>query len=721
MSQLIRHLRKPKTKLAFLAAALFASITIVTLYLSTIEASERRDDAKVTFNFVDVELPAVTKFISDISGKNFIYDERLKGKITIVAPTKLNISEAYNLFVSVLELKGFTVIPSGVNAYKIVPINEAKQKGMQVLIDRGPVNESYIARLVQLKNISSEEAMKFVQPLISRDGHISAFGPGNLLLIVDSGLNIEKMLSIVEVIDQPSLRDEPDIVYLKNASSDALARIINEGIIKRARPGQTQTVEDVKAVSDSRLNALILFGDRGYKESLKNLISQLDSPSQEKTGKLNVYFLEHADATELVKVLESIIKSAPQKQSAGAGAPVAAFESQMAISIAADKTTNALIIIASPSDYQSLVGIIKQLDKKRRQVFVEATIIEASIEKLSEVGAKWRAIAKDKGNPVTIGGFGTIDSTAIKNIITGLTGFTLGGMGNFMDIKVTNPDGTVSSITAPGIAAFFSLDEFKSAVNVLSTPQILTADNKEAEIVVGKNVPFISRRESDPSRTLSVFSTVERKDVGITLKITPQITEGDYVKLDIYQEISSVIPEPEAVVISVGPTTTKRSTKTSVVAKDSKTIVISGLMQDKEEEQVRGIPLLSDIPIIGWAFKNRSVNVEKTNLLVFITPHIVKDSDRMVQITDEKKTAFSNPTPPYALDELLIKFKPEVSEERAREIIHGEGAVILREFKEIGFYQIRLAPNTSIETGKRLFRNFPEVKSAEPNYIKTIK
>ncbi len=684
-------------------------------------ASEKRADAKVTFNFVDVDLPVVTKFISDISGRNFIYDERLKGKITIVAPTKLGISEAYNLFVSVLELKGFTVIPSGVNAYKIVPLSEAKQRGVQVLSERAPVNESYIARLVQFKNISSDEAMRFIQPLVSRDGHISAFGPGNLLLIVDSGINIDKVLAIADLIDQPSLRDEPDIVYLSHASADAIVKVINEGLTSRARPGQP-VVDSGKAVSDSRLNAVVLFGDKGYKEAMKNIIRQLDVPSQDKTGRLNVYFLEHADATELAKVLEGIIRSAPQRQATGAaGAPVAVFESQMAISIAADKATNALIITASPADYQSLVGIIKQLDKRRRQVFVEATIIEASLEKLSDIGARWRAVAKSGGNPVTIGGFGTIDTTAIQNIISGLSGFTLGGMGNFMDIKVTRPDGTVSTITAPGIAALFSLDEFKSAVNVLSTPQILTSDNKEAEIVVGKNVPFISRREADPTRTLSVFSTVERKDVGITLKITPQITEGDYVRLDIYQEISSVIPEPESVVISVGPTTTKRSTRTSVVAKDAKTIVISGLMQDREEEQIRKVPLLGDIPLIGWVFKNRHVNVEKTNLLVFITPHIVKDFDRILDISADKKAAFSNPTPPYSAEQVIVRFKPEISDDRARQLIRDMGFEVIREFKEIGSYLIRLKSGTTVDEAVRLFKSMPEVQYAEPNYIRSIR
>jgi len=698
---------------------IYVAFIILSITLTFTNAISK-EDSKVAFNFVDVDLPVVTKFISEITGKNFIYDERVKGKITIIAPTKLSIQDAYNLFASVLELKGFTIIPSGVNAYKIVPLNEAKQKGMQVFMEKTPVNESYIARLVQLKNISSEEALRFLQPLVSRDGHISAFGPSNLLLIVDSGLNIEKMLSIADAIDQPSLRDEPEIVYLTHASAEAVVKIINEGYPKRHRAGQP-VVDETKAVADSRLNSVILFGDKGYKEIMKNMIRQIDKPSQDRLGKMNVYFLEHADAVELAKVLDSIIKSVPQQRQGSTGTPVSTFESQMAISIAADKSSNALIITASPSDYQSIVSIIKQLDKRRRQVFVEATIIEASIEKLQEIGTKWRAIAKSGSNPVTIGGFGVIDASAIKTMITGLTGFTLGGMGNFMDIKVTNPDGTVSTITAPGVAALFSLEEFKSAVNVLSTPQILTADNKEAEIVVGKNVPFISRRESDPTRTLSVFSTVERKDVGITLKITPQITEGDYVKLDIYQEISSVIPEPQEVVISVGPTTTKRATKTSVVAKDTKTIVIGGLMQDREEESVRKIPLLGDIPILGYVFKQTSVNKEKTNLLVFITPHIVKEFDKMTTITKEKITDFSSQRQPYPTDELIVRFKPYVAEDEAISIIKEIEGEILNYYKEINVYLIKLKRDMTIDKAKKALGSNPNIEFSEPNYMRNIR
>lgn len=679
-------------------------------------------DQKVTFNFVDVELPVITKFISEITKKNFIFDERVKGKVTIIAPSKISISDAYNLFLSVLELKGFTIVPSGIDAFKIIPSSEARQRGIEIAKDREPVKENYIVRLIPLKHISSDEAVKFIQPLVSRDGYSSAFGPGNLLLVVDSGLNIEKILNVVSTIDQPSMIGLPEIVYLKHGSADSIARIINEGMARKKVSPQVP-VDESKVVADTRLNAVILFGDKGMRETMKSLIALLDVPSPEAQGRINVYFLENADATELTKSLENVIKATQTQRQATAvpGSPsVTPFEAAGAINITADKATNALIIVASPSDYQNLLQVIKQLDRRRRQVYVEAMIVEASMDKLRELGSKWRFMARSQGEPIAIGGFGTLDPSAIQSVIYGLEGVTLGGMGNFLKVPVitTDKDGnpTVTELTIPGFAALFSLNEFKDAVNVLSTPQILTSDNKEAEIVVGENVPFISKRERDLTTTGTVLSSIERKDVGITLKITPQITEGDYVKLDIYQEISSLKQESENILINIGPTTTKRSTKTSVVVKDRETVVIGGLMQERDEENLTKVPVLGDIPLLGWLFKHKSTSKKKTNLLVFLTPHIVKDSERLSEITKDKKKEMAMNEAQYVEGEVLVKFKEGVSDERAREIISNEKATILRIIGQ-GTYHIRLQEGDNVMEAIKRLSGLPEVSYAEPNYI----
>lgn len=639
-----------KNTTAFCAFFLFALLHPLSFLTSPCFAQQKEvaaGDQKVTFNFVDVDITTITKFISEITKKNFIFDEKVKGRITIVAPSKLNIDDAYNLFTSVLDIKGFTVIPSGVDAYKIVPSSEAKQRGVEVSRTKQPVNESYMARLIFLKHISSEDALKFVQPIVSKDGYVSSFGPGNLLLMIDSGLNIEKTLSIIDSIDQPSMREGPEIVFLKYSSADSIAKILNDGMKKSRGMQQSAAAvaEDVKAIADTRLNAVILFGDKGARESMKSLVSLLEIPSPEAHGRINVYFLENADATELAKVMDGILKSSQtQRQTTPGAVPVTAFEAASGITITSDKASNALIIVAAPSDYQNLASVIKQLDKRRKQVYVEALIIEASVDKLKALGAKWRLMGTHKGEPYTIGGFGNIDSTSIQSILNGIEGASLGGLGNFLSVPITTTgsDGTVTSSTlsVPGLAALFNLKEFKDTINILSTPQILTSDNKEAEIVVGENVPFISKRERDSTSSTTVLNSIERKDVGITLKLTPQITEGDFVKLDIYQEISSVKNATDNIMINVGPTTTKRSTKTSVVIKDRETVVIGGLMQERDEVSLTKMPFIGDIPVIGWLFKDKNTSKTKTNLLVFITPNIIKESDRLTRITADKQKEF---------------------------------------------------------------------------------
>lgn len=709
-------------------SALMFSLSFLIILSHSLHASTAKgqpDEQKVTFNFVDVDLGAVTKFISEITKRNFIYDERVKGKITIVTPSKLGIDDAFNLFVSVLELKGYTIVPSGADVYKIIPMAEAKQKGVRIVNGAQPVNDGYIARLIKLKSISSDDALRFVQPIVSKDGYVSAFGPGNMLLVIDSGLNIEKILSILESVDQPSLMEEPEIIFLKSANADAVAKILNEGTSRRAKaPPQPVAGDEAKAVADTRLNAVVLFGDRGSRESMKALLKFLDVPSPEAQGRINVYFLENADAAELAKVLEGMIKGAqaarPPAQGA-AGAPVLPFEAAGGITITADRATNSLVVVASPGDYQNISQIIRQLDKRRKQVFVEAMIAEVTIDKLLELGTRFRGAATQDGRPLFIGGVGKVDASTLESIVTGLTGLTLGGVGNYFSIPKDFIPGATSDVTVPGLAAIFSLSDFKDAVNVLSTPQILTSDNKEAEIVVGENVPFIAKRERDITTTGTVLNSIERHDVGIKLRLTPQIADGDYVKLDLYQEISSLQQQATEILINIGPTITKRSTMTSVVVRDKQTVVIGGLMQERKEDSVTRVPVFGDIPLLGWLFKSKSSTKKKTNLLVFITPHLVKESEGLARITRDKQKEFYGPGPvsrnaDYEKGVLLVTFRRGVSDERARTIIESAGASITGRNGDTGAYTIRLPENRSVERAAREFSDFPEILSAEPDY-----
>lgn len=701
---------------------------------------EKGKEKKVTFNFVDVDISAVVKFISEVTGKNFVFDDKVKGNITIIAPSRLSVDDAFRLFTSVLELKGLTIIPSG-KVYKIVPVSQAKLSGIEIFRERGEqLTDAYIIRLIQLKSISASKAMNFLQPLISRDGHIASFGPSNMLMVVDSAANIEKLLNIIDSIDKPGM-EEPELVLLKYANADDVVKVITEAVVlgsrsqsaamRASRPGETAlpaSVEEsrVSIFADTRLNGIVMIADKQEKEAMKRMIALLDIPLPAATSKINVFFLEYADATELSKVLEAMITGVSAQAKAGqptqAGQPAKSpFESGGKIIISPDKATNSLIVVASPADYQNLLQVIKQLDRRRRQVYVEAMIVEASLNKLRDIGVKWRVTAKKDGQPIAIGGFGTIDSTALQNIVSGLSGFTAGGVGNFITVPFTtfdsNGNPSTANLSVPGFAALFNLNDFRDAVNVLSTPQILTSDNKEAEIVVGENVPFIASRERDLTTTNTVLNSIDRKDVGITLRLTPQITEGDYVKMDLYQEISALTQQSENILINVGPTITKRSTKTSVVVKDEQTVVIGGLMQDKEEQTVTKFPLLGDIPGLGYLFKQKTVTKQKTNLLVFLTPHIVKEAERLVRLTDEKKVEFARAEDRYAQGELLVKFRDDIPDSRISEILLSEGATVISGFKTKGLYRIKLKTGQDVREAAKIFNSFKEVEYAEPNYI----
>ncbi len=607
-------------------------LLVVCLLVSVVHAEPKKN--MVAVNLQDVDLANVVKFISEVTGKNFIFDETLRGRITIIAPSKISADEAFSLFASVLNLKGYTLIPADGNLLKIVPLGQARSLSP----DSGgaKATDAYVTKLVPLRNISAENALMFLQPLISKDGHIAAFGSGNYLLLVENALNIQRIEQILSFIDQPLVKDDPEIYLIRHDVAEDMAKTINESLQRKDRAASA--AEEIRVMADARLNALILTGSNYAKESVKKLIALLDVPQKDTTGNIKVYFLENADAVELAKVLESVVKGMEDK----AKQPQA-LEMKGKVTITPDRATNALIINAPAGLFHNLSGIIKDLDRRRKQVYVEAMIVEASLDKLEELGARWRAIARSDGAPVAIAGFGEMDSKSLLEIINGLAGISVGGMGNFFSVPVT--DGTTTTnLTIPGFSALFSANEFRDAVDVLSTPQILTSDNKEAEIIVGENVPFIAKRETDPARAQSLFNVIERKDVGITLKLTPQITEGEYVKLDIYQEISSLKQESSLRILTeIGPTTTKRSTRTSVVVRDNQTVVISGLMQDRTEEIVTKVPLLGDIPYLGYLFRYKSTNSKKTNLLVFLTPRIIRDSSDLISLTGRKRAVFAGP------------------------------------------------------------------------------
>jgi len=607
---------------------------------------------KIAMNFHDVEISTVVRFISETTGKNFIYDDKLKGKITIIAPKKLSSNEAFDLFVSVMELKGFAIVDIG-SAYRVSPASMVKQAPIKVSKGKARpkrANELYMARLIPLEYLSPRELMPVLTPMVSRQGYISAFGSSNSVLVLDTARNVDKVLKVVGYLDVKSTANPSELVVLKYAMAKDMVDMLKKyegGGATGAVPGQplAQTTAKKGPIEAKRLNGVIIFGNKAERKRQKELISLLDVKPSEAASRINVYYLENADAEELAKTLEKVVHSTTEPTT-GAGKlkkPVktrSRFENP--ISITPDIDTNSLIIMAQPDDYSGIVKVIEQLDRRPLQVYVEAMIVEVSVDKAKDLGTKWRIAAEQNGKPITIGGFGKVDSSTMADIANGLSGFSIGGLANFFNFDVTLPDGTSSTLSTPGLSVLFNLSDFHDVVNVLSTPQILTSDNQEAEIVVGDNVPFLSSLErATTTADQPVLQSIERKDVGVTLRIKPQISKGDFIKLDLYQEISSVTPTTQAAGVGAADIiTSKRSAKTTVVVKDGQTIVIGGLIQDKIVKNETRVPVLSKIPLLGWLFKSTSETKEKTNLLVYLTPTIVRDSGDLKTLKEKKDKEF---------------------------------------------------------------------------------
>ncbi len=581
----------------------------------------------VVLNFNEVDISTMVKFISDLTGKNFILDDRVKGKISVYSPSKLSIEEAYNVFTSVLELKGFTVVQSGQVA-KIIPAATAKQSGFKLLTqgEQAPVNENYVAQVTKLEYITPQEAVTFLQPMISKDGHISAFGPGNLILMVDSSINVRKLHGILQTIDTERTREGLEVIYLKNASAESAATTVRQWLSgSDGKPGAQPAAPgsgSPSVIADQRLNALLVFGSETIKKAVREMVAKLDVSPPEASSKVNVYYLENTDATEMAKVLDSIVKgiSAQATPQPGAAAPQASAFDSGKVTITPDKASNSLVIMASPNDYTNLVQVIKKLDRRSKQVFVQAMIAEISLDKSHELGVQLGAI----------GGGRPSDNLAVAGLYDPLGSLsTLGAI-----IAGGGALAPVVNAGAVNVTAVLKALDKNGLLNILSTPNILTSDNKEAEINVGENVPF--QGASTQSSTFTTTS-VERKDVGIILKIKPQISEGDYIRMEINQEISQVKDFKGQAIDLV---TTKRSAKTNVVVKNKETVVIGGLIQDTEENVTSKIPFLGDIPLLGWMFKTTSKVRKKTNLVLLLTPHIIKDAADLAEMTQIQRQTF---------------------------------------------------------------------------------
>ncbi len=568
---------------------------------------------QVNFDFEDANLRAVIQAVAEFSGRNFLVDPRVQGKVTVVAPTPLTEEQAYKVFQAVLEVNGFVTVEAD-GATKIVPAEEGKIRNTNVFDEAPGANSDDIqTRVLRLTYVNPERLVPILRPLVPAYGHMAADSESSSLIITDRAANIDRLVSIVSRLDRPAETGEVEVIPLVHASAEEMSDLL--GRLYPTEAGMLTVMDD------ARTNSLIVKADVATRDEIKNIARELDMPA-ERTGDTNVIFLNNADAENLVEVLQNMVGT---NTSQGEGIASDA-------EIMADPETNAIIVHASKSDFNTIRQVIENLDVRRLQVYVEALIAEVSTEFAREFGIQFQtAEGLESDNTGFVGGsnfnVGTsIQETAINPLGIG-AGFSMG----FIDGTITMPDGTEISNLA-GLAR--ALDDQTNA-NILSTPNLLTMDNQEAEIVVGQNVPFVTGSFSQISSGTAVenpFQTIERQDVGLTLRIKPQITEGSAIKMEIFQEVSSVAPRNEARDI----VTNTRSLQTTVVAEDNRMIVLGGLIQDDISQNRQKIPLLGDIPILGNLFSYRRNTRNKTNLLIFLRPRIIRVSGDMDEPTRKK-------------------------------------------------------------------------------------
>ncbi|MGD2117147.1 MAG: type II secretion system secretin GspD [Chromatiales bacterium] len=552
----------------------------------------------MTLNLNDADIRAFITTVSEMTGKNFIIDPRVQGRVTVVFSTPTTSENIYDIFLSVLKVHGFAAVPSG-NAIKIVPNTGAKQDSIPTVIESEQNNnDKIITQVIQIKHADASQLASTLAPLLPQQSSITAHANSNMLVITDTAANVNRLLTIIRRIDQPT-KFGIQIVKLEHAQADnvlaALSPVIKSELAKNKSSAQGQSIS-----VDDRTNSLILNGEPDWRKNIIDAITQLDTEVEDE-GNTEVIYLHYANAKSLSEVLKSIgDKIAKSDQDKGAN-------NSNIFDIQADEATNSLVLTAPPGLMKSLTKVIQKLDIRRVQVHIEAIIVELKDDKAIELGVEWQTSLPDDGIysgtrlPLT-GASGSNISTFPGTIGSGFNfGYLSGG-----DIRTL-------------LKAFSSNGDN----NILSTPSLVTLDNEEASIHVGKNVPFVTGQytNNDSSSSTNPFQTIERHDVGIKLNVTPHINEGDTIELKIEQEVSSVEPGTSA----EGLITNKRTINTTVLVDDGEIVVLGGLIDDALTETQSKVPVLGDIPGLNLLFSSKRTIREKKNLMVFLRPQILRD------------------------------------------------------------------------------------------------
>ncbi len=579
-------------------------------------------------NLKDADIRAFVTQVADITGYSFVVDPRVKGKVTVLSSAPMNKEEIYDLFLAVLNVHGFTAIP-GEEVIKVVQQVDAKQSAESMSRFEEIPSEQLITRVIQIDNANALELVPILRPLVAKYGHLAGVAAANALIVSDHASNIQRIEQIVRELDSPS-KYEVEVIQLDEAWVGDMVTLLQElAPDELGRSGGENAARKYSVTADERSNRLILRGDQNFRDKMRGLIRQLDQPSAT-GGTTKVLRLKHADAKKLSEILKGVMGELAKESSGGSNGGSGGAKPGSTFAVFADEGLNALVVRGEPSLMQEAEQVVAHLDVRRAQVLIEAAIVEISDDLGQDLGVQF-AVGDESGEttPVVGTNFGNV-GRSLGEVITALvsdSAITPAAGGVTIAAGQRDDDGITWGILLQALST-------SAAANLLSTPSIITLDNQESEIIVGQNVPFRTGEATvTGDGTTNPFTTIERRDIGLTLKVTPSISADGLVRLVVEQTTENVADSIENASDII---TNKREIKTTVLADDGETIVLGGLIRDDYQINKSKVPLLGDIPFIGRLFSSESERRVKRNLLVFLRPTIMLGKTEAVAVTDDK-------------------------------------------------------------------------------------
>ena len=589
-----------------------------------------------TVNLKDTDIQEFIEFVADVTETTIVVDPSVKGKVKVISSKPVSKAELYDLFLSILDVHGYTAVRSGA-VVRVVPNKNARSAPVDVISGTSVINDEYVTQVIRLENVSAAKLIPVLRPLVPQQAHMAAYAPSNAIIISDIRANINRMEEIISRMDQSAVK-ETEIIKLKYGVATDVVEMLKT--LEKSRAADTGDANDeATLVADKRTNSVVVTADELSIERIKGLVDYLDIPL-EQSGNVRVMYLEYADATEVAEVLTRVMQNLSRLDDEATGRNRSANASKSTIE--ADAGTNSLIITADTDEMAALEAVIARLDIRRAQVLVEAIIVEMEIVEGRELGIQW-LFANDSG----LYGSNISTSSAQQGRNATIAQAIIPEDSASEDIGVRDLAGALSQV--PGttfgwgvvdqgltMTTILNALESQGNANILSTPSLLTLDNEEAFITVGQQVPFVTGSYTNTGAANGVanpFQTIQRENVGVTLQVTPQINEGDSVVMDIVQEVSSI---SQQVLSASDVITNERKIETKVLAKDGDIVVLGGLVKDDVQDSEQGVPLLSDIPVLGRLFRSDVVSVTKSNLLVFLRSTIIRDDADLAGATAEK-------------------------------------------------------------------------------------